>query len=316
MKKERNTTRHLGTYRESESRCAMTLAVLILIASHLLGAISLVLWARFLSRGALGLVDLGLGWVGAVLFDLLLSLIFFVQHSIMVRASFKGWMARWVGRDYYGAIYAMASGVALLVLTIFWQGPVHTYLVFGGLSRLLLGLVSTLSLVGFIWGVRSLDTFDMLGSGPILRSLRRQAPSEPMPLTIRGPYRWVRHPLYFFCLTAIWAVTEISADRLLYNIMWTVWIVIATMLEERDLITAFGAVYRDYCVKVPMLIPWHVRPTQWSPPAYVARSVGESKLGSERKSKELKKGPQNNAYRGLRPREQAWMEVGYGNKHL
>jgi len=115
----------------------------------------------------------------------------------------------------------------------------------------------------------------MFGSGPILRSLRGAPVPEPAPLTIRGPYRWVRHPLYLFCIVAIWAGPDITADRLLYNIMWTGWIVIATMLEERDLVAVFGTTYQAYRARVPMLIPWRVRPTRWTPSLTLAERLCE-----------------------------------------
>ncbi len=73
---------------------------------------------------------------------------------------------------------------------------------------------------------------------------------------MKGPYLWVRHPLYFFSLVMIWANPHFSYDRLLFNIMWTVWIIIGTMLEERDLVADFGDGYRDYQKRVPMLMPY------------------------------------------------------------
>ena len=49
-----------------------------------------------------------------------------------------------------------------------------------------------------------------------------------------------------------------TPDRLLFNILWSVWVVTATMLEERDLVAAFGDAYRKYQEEVPMIIPWKV----------------------------------------------------------
>ncbi len=48
-----------------------------------------------------------LGW------DAALSLLFFLQHSGMVRRPFRAWLARLVDRRYHGAIYGIASGLAL-----------------------------------------------------------------------------------------------------------------------------------------------------------------------------------------------------------
>lgn len=232
----------------------------LLVASHVLAILSLVSWLLFLSRGAFGIVDLGLGNAGVLWWDALLSLAFFAQHSLMVRSSFKHRLARLVNPDYHGALYAAASGVVLLGLTLFWQAPPHGGIVLHGLPPAVAFALSILNAACFIWGVRALGSFDMLGSAPILRSLRNEPSPAPTPLTVRGPYRWVRHPLYFCCLVAIWNSSGFTADRLLYNLMWTAWIIAGTMFEERDLTKAFGAVYRDYRKRVPMLVPWRIVP--------------------------------------------------------
>jgi len=47
-----------------------------------------------------------------------------------------------------------------------------------------------------------------------------------------------------------------SADRLLFNVLWSAWILAGTLLEERDLSREFGAEYGSYAKNVPMLIPF------------------------------------------------------------
>ncbi len=47
---------------------------------------------------------------------------------------------------------------------------------------------------------------------------------------------------------------------MLFNILWTAYIIVGTLLEERDLGAVLGDEYRDYQRNVPMLIPYNVRP--------------------------------------------------------
>ena len=56
----------------------------------------------------------------------------------------------------------------------------------------------------------------------------------------------------------MWAQPVISADRLLFIGLWTVWILIGTILEEKDLVREIGDEYRQYQKKVPMLIPYRI----------------------------------------------------------
>jgi protein-S-isoprenylcysteine O-methyltransferase Ste14 len=49
---------------------------------------------------------------------------------------------------------------------------------------------------------------------------------------------------------------------LLLNLLFTVWVIVATLLEERDLVAGYGEAYHSYQRKVPMLIPWRIRPAR------------------------------------------------------
>ena len=112
-----------------------------------------------------------------------------------------------------------------------------------------------LAAAGFIWGFRALASFDSFGLVPLMR--RSQGTDVHAPgLVIRGPYLWLRHPLYFFVIILIWSFPDLNSDRLLFNLLWTLWIVIASFLEERDLVATFGEPYRNYQKLVPMLFPW------------------------------------------------------------
>jgi hypothetical protein len=53
----------------------------------------------------------------------------------------------------------------------------------------------------------------------------------------------------------IWSCPDLTTDRLLFNGVWTVWIVFGAFMEERDLIAEFGDAYRAYQRRVPMFLP-------------------------------------------------------------
>jgi protein-S-isoprenylcysteine O-methyltransferase Ste14 len=60
----------------------------------------------------------------------------------------------------------------------------------------------------------------------------------------------------------IWSYPDLTLDRLLLNLLFTVWVIVATLLEERDLMAAYGEAYRSFQRKVPMLVPWRIRPAR------------------------------------------------------
>jgi methanethiol S-methyltransferase len=221
-----------------------------------LGGAALLLFGAFLVRGPFSIVDLGYTTSRALLFDGVLCLAFFLQHSLMVRRSFHRQVRSLLSAQYGGALYTIASALVLLVLVILWQRTSPALGTIEGLSRWLLHGLCLAGLAGFVWGARSLTSFDALGVRPIIAHISG-APSPNPVLTVKGPYRWVRHPLYLGSLFLIWSSPEMTPDRLLFNGAFTIWIVIGAILEERDLVAQFGAAYVDYQRRVPMLIPWH-----------------------------------------------------------
>jgi methanethiol S-methyltransferase len=191
---------------------------------------------------------------GVLWLDAGLSLFFFIQHSGMIRKPFRRWSARFISEEYAGAIYTIASGIVLLLVVLLWQRSTQTVILLPVPFRWLLRAVFFLSLLGFYWGIKSLRFFDPFGLRPITDRLRGRSRAST-PITVAGPYRWVRHPLYLFMILMIWSCPDLTRNRLLFNLLWTVWIVIGSYLEETDLIAEFGDAYREYQKKVPMLIP-------------------------------------------------------------
>ena len=187
--------------------------------------------------------------------DASLLLLFFLQHSGMVRRGLRARLARFIPPWSYPAVYCIASSIALATVVIFWQPTGRHLLVFEGLTLQIMNGVAFLAVAIFFWGAIALRGFDPFGLSPIRAHLHGR--EEPRPaLVVKGPYRWVRHPLYFSILLLVWSSPDLTLDRLLANILWTGWIWIATRWEERDLASDFGDAYRQYQKSVPMLIPW------------------------------------------------------------
>ncbi len=233
------------------------MATLMVILAISLGGGSLLLFGVFLYSGPFNLVHLGWSEPALLTWDLSLSLMFFVQHSLMLRRGFRSRFAKGITPHYYGAVYAIVSGIALTVVVILWQTSSIRVYAFSGMLRWLLRSFVFLGGAGMGWGIYALRSFDPFGLMAIRAHERGQQLPEPN-LVLRGPYLWVRHPLYLAAILLIWSSPEVNADRLLFNVVWTAWIYLATFFEETDLVDAFGEAYREYQRKVPRLLPWRL----------------------------------------------------------
>ena len=237
-----------------------TAAGLLVAGAYALGGGGMAAWLLFVFRGPWFGPAAGVGVAERLLLDGLLCLLFFIQHSVMVRRGFRIWLTRSVRADLHGALYASASGVCLLVLVVLWQPVGEILWMPPDWFRWTMAGVFLMAGAGAWWGSRALGEFDALGVRPAIDIFRRRQSDAPMELTIRGPYRWVRHPLYLLSLVIIWAGPVYTPDRVLHNLLWSVWIVIAADFEESDLVACFGDAYRSYRKAVPKLVPRSLRP--------------------------------------------------------
>lgn len=229
-------------------------AYVLATLSFVIGVGSLIVFTVFLYVGSFHVTELGLGITQTLVLDTCLCLAFFLQHSGMIRTGTQHWMSRLIPEHYLGAVFSVVSGFVLLTLIILWQESTVVIVSADGIYRLALRALFFLAIAGQVWGIWSLKSADLFGTDAVLRN--QAATQPPTPIVIRGPYRWVRHPLYLTTLLMIWSHPDLTADRLLFNVLFTVWIIAGTVLEERDLVGVYGDDYREYQRSVPMLIPY------------------------------------------------------------
>ncbi len=229
----------------------------IYYSTLILGIISQILFFLFLFFGPFKITDLGLSLNHAMIFNAGLSILFFLQHSVIVRKSVKEKLSNIIPDELYSAFYSNTSAVPLIIMAIFWQAVPQTIASAVGVYYWMLRALFIICIAGFYWGVTSLDSFDPYGVKKIKRLIYKKE-QQAMPMTVKGAYRWMRHPLYFFMLLMIWSYPGLTMDRLLFNALWTIWIITGTIMEERDLVACFGDQYRNYRKKVPMIIPYRI----------------------------------------------------------
>jgi methanethiol S-methyltransferase len=193
-------------------------------------------------------------WPLAVAADLLLLLLFAVQHTVMARPWFKRRWARVVPVPAERATFVLCAN--LLLALLFWQ-----WRPFGGTvwhvpgpgADVLIGVYAA----GWAVAIGStflIDHLDLFGLRQAFLHARGVA-YRPPPFTERGLYRRVRHPMMAGFVIVFWAAPTMTLGHLLFAAAATGYILAGITFEERELRRDLGEAYRSYTARVPALVP-------------------------------------------------------------
>lgn len=193
-------------------------------------------------------------------------------HSLLASLRFKAWAIQRgpiLSRHYRLGYNLLAFGllVPLLIATEFaaddwlwrWQGY-WSWVAWG---------VSALVLIGFIWSSRAYDMKAFVGIAPPSADAALRFGLSPL-------HRFVRHPWYFLGLLWLWT-RDMDSARLIAALIVSGYLWLGSALEERKLIEELGQTYKDYCARVPGLLP---RPWRYLSRAEFARLLNTQRSPS------------------------------------
>ena len=195
-------------------------------------------------------------WPWAIVIDVLLITLFAIQHSGMARKAFKHWWLRFVPAPIERATYVLFSSAVLALMIWLWQPVSITVWRFE--SPLAVALLTSVYWLG--WALVLVATFlishlELFGIKQALDTvLRLKAPDTSFKTPLL--YKLVRHPMYAGFLMAFWATPHMTVGRLVFAVTCTLYIVIGSRLEEKDLLELFGDPYRRYQQRIGRLIPF------------------------------------------------------------
>ena len=193
----------------------------------------------------------------ALIVNLLLLVLFAVQHSVMARPAFKRWWTRIVPEPIERSTYVLAATLALALLLWQWR-PIAVPVIWtveGHAAAMMLQALFWLGWTLMLTSTFLLSHFELFGLRQVFARLLGHTIPAP---EFRTPflYRHVRHPIYVGFLLGSWATPHMTAGHLLFSAATTGYILIGIYFEERDLIAQFGDRYRRYREQVGMLLPW------------------------------------------------------------
>lgn len=178
---------------------------------------------------------------------------FGVLHSALASRAGTTFLERRCGA-YHRLVYSGVAIATLLPLLVYaalvqgepilrWQGPLRAVP-----YALLAGAVALFLAGGRHYSMRRLLGFAQLRQGSSVALGARGR------LDSTGILGVIRHPWYTGCLLLPWA-RDLDGPALAASVVFTLYVVVGTWLEERKLVAEFGEEYRAYQRRVSMLVP-------------------------------------------------------------
>lgn len=190
----------------------------------------------------------------------LLALYGFV-HSVLASEKIKLLSKKLLGK--FIAFYRLFFNIfALLSLYFIWETAPHPSLQIYQLPPpydYLVLIPQLAAMAGLIWCFKYISIKEFLGFNQIERLLNNEYSADDLDerytLRIKGPYKYSRHPIYFFSIIFLLFRAEMNLSYLTIFISFTVYFYIGSYYEEKKLVRLFGDVYSNYQKNVPRIFP-------------------------------------------------------------
>jgi len=180
-----------------------------------------------------------------VVTDTLLFTAFALHHSVLARSGAKERLRRIVPAELERSLYTWVASLLFLGVCTWWQPVPGVLYALDGVWRVAAWGLQLLGVFLTLRASRALDELDLAGVRSVLRSGGKRSP-----LTTRGLYGFVRHPLYFAWALFVFSTPTMTGTRAAFAVISTAYLMIAIPWEERSLIETFGQEYEVYRQRV------------------------------------------------------------------
>jgi methanethiol S-methyltransferase len=180
-------------------------------------------------------------------------------HSFLISIRFTDLMTNLL-KNYYAfyRIFYVSISLALLIPLIDYTAELDNKVIIAYEQPLNIVryVLMSCSLLMFFWAFFfDYDSLSFFGIRQALNfgKIKKINPSEDVKKN--GLLGIIRHPMYLAVMIILWCQIFTMSDIIVSTIL-TIYIIIATRLEEKKLVSEFGDAYINYQQQVPMFIPF------------------------------------------------------------
>lgn len=191
--------------------------------------------------------------------------LFGYTHSLLASRKVKEFAARKFGDliAFYRLIYNLLSFISIYILYEALPKPILVIYDLPVPWDLIIIIPQIAGLAGFIWSTMYFDLADFTGISQVIKWVKGKYDTgdldEKLTFKEEGPYRYMRHPVYFFSIVFLLFRPTMDLFYLTIFICITAYFYIGSVYEEKKLLEEFGENYADYQRRVPRIIPLKLR---------------------------------------------------------
>ncbi len=195
-----------------------------------------------------------------VLIIISLFVVFSIPHSILASEKFKSAIAKKIGSviAFYRLAYNLLSLLSFYLIYELSPKPSITIYDLTFPFDLIVLIPQLAALAGIFWSFKYICVEEFLGISQINRYFQGSYSSEldeEMTLLIDGPYKYSRHPVYFFSIIFLLFRPTMDLFYLTFFICISVYFYVGSIYEEKKLVRHFGDIYLRYQKSVPRIFP-------------------------------------------------------------
>ncbi|MFH1196668.1 MAG: isoprenylcysteine carboxylmethyltransferase family protein [bacterium] len=200
-----------------------------------------------------------------LVFDILLIVLLFglfgIAHSFLASVKIKQKITESAGSRiaFYRLFYNIISFILFIVVYEISPKPdVIIYDLNPPFDLIIVGL-QVLSFIGILWAGSFVNLKEFLGISQVIRYMKNEYDTseldEHQQLITKGPFKFSRHPIYFFSILFIGLRPTMDLFYLVMFACLTVYFYAGSYFEEKKLAAKFGQTYIDYQKNVPRIFP-------------------------------------------------------------
>lgn len=191
----------------------------------------------------------------------ILFAVFGYTHSLLASEKIKIRFKKLFGDliAFYRLLYNLLTVVSLYIIYLISPKPHIKIYDLQYPFDLLILIPQFLSLAGIIWTFKYICFKEFIGLDQINRFIEKNYTTEldeDFTLRIEGPYRYSRHPIYFFSITFLLFRPTMDLFYLTFFLCTVVYFYIGSYFEEKKLVRQFGDVYENYRKEVSGVVPF------------------------------------------------------------